>query len=58
MNMHGRPCWFELSTSDVDGAAAFYAPLFDWTIGASAMESFDYRLAMSGTEAVAGLMGL
>lgn len=26
----GTPCWVDLSTSDVDGALAFYGAVFDW----------------------------
>ena len=55
---HGQPCWFELSTSDVDAAKAFYEPLMGWTVGASEMPDFDYRLARHGGDAVAGFMSL
>ena len=55
---HGQPCWFELSTSDVDAAKAFYEPLMGWTVGASEMPDFDYRLAKHGGDAVAGFMSL
>ncbi len=30
-NEHGTPFWFELHTSDVDGALAFYRELVGWT---------------------------
>ena len=28
----GAPCWIDLFTSDTDGARAFYAELFGWTL--------------------------
>lgn len=55
---HGKPCWFELSTSDLDAAARFYQALFGWQIGSSEMPGMDYRLARSGEDMVAGLMDL
>jgi predicted enzyme related to lactoylglutathione lyase len=30
-NKHGDFIWYELMTSDPDGAAAFYGPLLGWT---------------------------
>lgn len=37
INAHspGLPCWFELSTSDQNGAKDFYGTLFGWTIADS-----------------------
>jgi predicted enzyme related to lactoylglutathione lyase len=29
--LHGAPSWFELMTTDVDGAAKFYSKVFGWT---------------------------
>ena len=57
---HGRPCWFELGTTDLDGAKAFYGKVLGWTVGDSAMPDFDYRLATVKGERdmVAGLMTL
>jgi len=28
---HGRPCWYDLMTSDTAGAKAFYGEVFNWT---------------------------
>lgn len=53
---HGLPCWYELMTPDPDAAQAFYAGVVGWTVAASGMEDFDYRLASAGETAVAGLM--
>ena len=58
MSFHGYPCWFELSTGDLDAAKGFYEALFGWMIGPSVMPDFDYRLAASGKEMVAGMMPL
>lgn len=55
---HGQPCWFELSTGDIDAATSFYEPLMGWKVGGSEMPDFDYRLARDGGDAVAGLMSL
>lgn len=54
---HGTPCWYELSTAPgaIDAAGAFYGGLLDWQIASAGMEGFDYRLARSGSELVAGL---
>lgn len=56
MSYHGNPCWYELVTSDLDGAAGFYARILGWQVVDSGMEGFDYRLARSGDDMVAGLM--
>lgn len=56
MNFQGNPCWYELETTDPDGAAAFYAKVLGWQVVDSGMEGFDYRLAKSGGDMVAGMM--
>lgn len=58
MSFHGQPCWFELGTSDVDAAKAFYGKVLGWQVGGSEMPDFDYRLAKSGADPVAGMMPL
>ena len=58
MSFHGIPCWFELSTPDPDRAETFYGALFDWAVTDAAMPGFDYRLAKSGADMVAGMMPL
>ncbi|MRX49746.1 VOC family protein [Paracoccus sp. S-4012] len=55
---HGMPCWFELGTSDLDGAGAFYGKLLGWELGDSGMPGFDYRLAKANGQMVAGMMSL
>jgi uncharacterized protein len=56
--LHGRPCWYELSTSEgnLDAAEAYYAKVLGWTFRDAGMEGFDYHLASAGGDLVAGLM--
>lgn len=56
MSFHGNPCWYELGTTDLDGAGAFYGRIFGWQVVDSGMEGFDYRLAQSDGDMVAGMM--
>lgn len=56
MSYQGTPCWYELGTSDLDGAGDFYTAILGWQIADSGMDGFDYRLAKSGDDMVAGLM--
>lgn len=54
-----QPCWYELGTSDVDAASAFYARVLPWTIVSADMEGLDYRLANDPDgNGVAGLMDM
>lgn len=56
MSFQGNPCWYELGTSDLDGASDFYGKIFDWRVTDSGMEGFDYRLAQASNGLVAGVM--
>ncbi|MCP8894911.1 VOC family protein [Shinella daejeonensis] len=56
MKYHGNPCWYELGTGDLEAASDFYAGIFGWRIADSGMEGFDYRLAKSDGDMVAGMM--
>ena len=56
MSGHGSPFWYELGTTDIDAAAAFYGSVLGWTVGGSEMSDDDYRLARLGEAMVAGLM--
>ncbi|WP_347310676.1 VOC family protein [Defluviimonas sp. SAOS-178_SWC] len=51
----GTPCWYELATTDPTGAAAFYGHVLGWTTADAGMPGFDYRLASSGDDMVAGI---
>ena len=55
----GIPCWYELGTSDLTAASAFYADVLGWTIADAGMPGMDYRLGTAtdgGT--VSGMMAL
>ncbi|PWL18415.1 glyoxalase/bleomycin resistance/extradiol dioxygenase family protein [Falsochrobactrum shanghaiense] len=52
----GNPCWYELGTGNLAGACDFYAKIFGWQIMDSGMEGFEYRLARSEGDMVAGMM--
>ena len=56
MSYQGNPCWYELGTSNLNGAADFYSRILGWQVVDSGMQGFDYRLAKSGDDMVAGLM--
>jgi predicted enzyme related to lactoylglutathione lyase len=54
-DFHGAPCWYELSTSDITRAQAFYTAILGWTVADSGMPGMDYRLGKVGDTMVAGL---
>ncbi|HWK52905.1 MAG TPA: VOC family protein [Hyphomicrobiales bacterium] len=56
MSYQGNPCWYELGTRDLDGAAAFYQRILGWQVVDAGVEGFDYRLAKAKEDMVAGLM--
>ncbi|OOK78706.1 glyoxalase/bleomycin resistance /dioxygenase domain protein [Mycobacterium kansasii] len=37
----GRPCWIDLTTSDVDRAQDFYATVFGWTFESAGPSTAD-----------------
>lgn len=49
--------WYELMTSDVEAAQAFYAKVVGWDMADSGMPGIRYTLAKVGERPVAGLMG-
>jgi hypothetical protein len=51
----GTPSWIDLSATDVDAAADFYASLFGWTVQPSVPEAGGYRIAELRGKAVAGV---
>lgn len=57
-SFHGKPCWYELATSkgNLTAAETFYGKILGWTVQDSGMEGFDYHLARSGDDMVAGMM--
>lgn len=52
----GTPCWYELTTPDLEGAQSFYSGIVGWTFASAGMPGFDYRLASIGGDMVAGAM--
>lgn len=59
-NPEGTPIWYELMTTDADGAQKFYADVVGWSIAPSGIESTgDYRiLTAPDGQGVAGMMTL
>lgn len=52
----GTLSWNELSTSDANGAKAFYTSLFGWTAETSDMGGRDYTVFQRGDDQIAGMM--
>ncbi|MEP7349884.1 MAG: VOC family protein [Sphingorhabdus sp.] len=57
-NKHGDFIWYELMTSDADGAREFYSAVVGWDIEAKASGPIDYRMISASDGPVAGLMPL
>lgn len=55
-DLHGTPCWFELGTTDLSAASAFYGQIFGWAVADSGMPEMTYHLARDGDAMVAGMM--
>jgi uncharacterized protein len=58
----GTLAWFEVATSDPDGAQKFYGNLFDWTFdadGPAASTGLDYRniKASGAADPMGGILG-
>ncbi len=55
----GRPCWYELGTSDLAAAAGFYGHVFGWSVADAGMPGFTYHLASAPDGVmVAGMMSV
>ncbi len=57
-NPHGDHIWYELLTTDPDGAAAFYTEVVGWNVRSAGQEGMDYRLLASPDTDIGGLMTL
>lgn len=58
-NPHGTPIWYELLTTDPDGAKAFYDAVIGWNIGPKPAGDMDYRMiATAEGGQVGGVMRL
>ena len=53
---HGAFSWFELMTTDTEGAKAFYSKLFGWKTEEMPMEEMNYTVVKVGDEAAGGIM--
>ncbi|WP_417594916.1 VOC family protein [Parasphingorhabdus sp.] len=57
-NKHGDFIWYELLTSDADGAQDFYGPLLGWDFADSGQADKDYREISMNGNGVGGLLPL
>jgi predicted enzyme related to lactoylglutathione lyase len=55
---HGRFVWYELMTTDMEAAKAFYAEIVGWGTQDASMPGMAYTLFTAGGASVSGLMGL
>jgi predicted enzyme related to lactoylglutathione lyase len=55
---HGCFVWYELTTTDVEAAKAFYAAVVGWGSSDASMPGAAYTLFTAGEDSVAGLTGL
>jgi hypothetical protein len=55
---YGRFAWYELITTDMAAASAFYARVLGWSVQDESRPDLPYKLLCSGTTPVAGLMNL
>ena len=55
---HGRFVWYELMTTDLKAAAAFYAKVVGWGMHDASMPGMSYTLLTVGETSVGGLMTL
>jgi predicted enzyme related to lactoylglutathione lyase len=55
---HGSFVWYELITTDMAAASAFYAKVVGWTVHDESRPDMAYKLLRSGTTPVSGLMDL
>ena len=58
MSDHGRFIWYELATSDVAGAKAFYPGLMGWDVDETSGAAMDYTIVGPGGVGVGGIAKL
>jgi uncharacterized protein len=56
--MHGQFGWYELMTTDLAGAEAFYRAVVGWTAKAQTGGGMDYTVFSAGEHGVAGMLAL
>ncbi len=54
--MTGSFIWYELMTSDLDAAIAFYGKVVGWEVKPGETPGMDYRIIHAGTDRVGGMM--
>ncbi|TRW98169.1 VOC family protein [Paracoccus sp. M683] len=52
---HGNPCWYELTSGNTPAAATFYGRVLGWTGRDAGVPGFEYLLALSDGDMVAGM---
>ncbi|APG63159.1 hypothetical protein LPB140_10565 [Sphingorhabdus lutea] len=57
-NKHGDFIWYELMTSDIDGAEKFYGPLLNWTFETVPGSDVDYRIFSHDNTQIGGFLQL
>ena len=50
--------WYELLTSDLDAAIAFYGDVVGWTVAPSQTPGMDYRMIKAGDTDIGGMMAV
>ena len=55
---HGRFIWYELTTTDVEAAKAFYTKVMGWGTREASMPGSRYTLFMTGDVSTGGLINL
>jgi predicted enzyme related to lactoylglutathione lyase len=58
VNSHGRFVWYELMTTDMKTAKAFYASVVGWGVRDASMPGSTYSLFTAGDSPVAGLVNV
>ena len=58
MALHGKHVWYELTTNDVTGAAAFYSTVMGWDARASKVPDLPGTILTAGRQRVVGLRSL
>jgi uncharacterized protein len=58
VSSHGRFLWYELTTTDMEAAKAFYAEVVGWGTQNASMSGTPYTLFTAGGTSVSGLMSL
>ena len=58
VSSHGRFVWYELMTTDMEAAKAFYAEVVGWGTRDASTPGMPYTLFTAGEASVSGLMDL